>query len=57
MPSLDWTRLDWRYIVRDEWLTLRADIYQLPDERVIGPVYVIEYRDWVNVVHPDGAAG
>jgi len=50
MSSLDWKRLDSRYIVRDEWLTLRADIYQLPDERVIEPVYIIEYRDWVNVV-------
>ena len=50
MSSLDWKRLDSRYIVRDEWLTLRADSYQLPDERVIEPVYVIEYRDWVNVV-------
>ena len=50
MPSLDWKRLDSRYIVRDEWFTLRADIYRLPDERVIEPVYVIEYRDWVNVV-------
>ena len=50
MSSLDWKRLDSRYVVRDEWFTLRADIYRLPDERVIEPVYVIEYRDWVNVV-------
>jgi ADP-ribose pyrophosphatase len=50
MSSLDWKRLDSRYVVRDEWFTLRADSYLLPDERVIEPVYVIEYQDWVNVL-------
>ena len=50
MPSLDWTRLDSRYVVRDDWLTLRADTYRLPDECEIAPYYIIEYRDWVNAV-------
>ncbi len=50
MASLDWTRLDSRYVIRDNWFTLRADTYRLPDARVIEPVYVIEYRDWVNVI-------
>jgi ADP-ribose pyrophosphatase len=50
MPSLDWTRLDSRYVVHDEWFTLRADTYRLPDDRVIAPVYVLEYRAWVNVI-------
>jgi ADP-ribose pyrophosphatase len=50
MPSLDWIRLDSRYVLRDEWFTLRADTYRLPDDRVIEPFYVIEYRDWVNVI-------
>jgi ADP-ribose pyrophosphatase len=50
MPSLDWTRLDSRYVIRDDWFTLRADSYRLPDERVIAPVYVMEYDPWVNVV-------
>jgi hypothetical protein len=31
MPSLDWKRLDSRYVVRDEWFTLRADIYRVID--------------------------
>jgi 8-oxo-dGTP pyrophosphatase MutT (NUDIX family) len=50
MRSLDWTRLDSRYVVRDDWLTLRADTYRLPDECEIAPYYIIEYRDWVNAV-------
>lgn len=50
MPSLDWTRLDSRYVIRDEWFTLRADTYRLPDGRVIAPVHILEYRPWVNVV-------
>lgn len=50
MPSLDWTRLDSHYVIHDDWFTLRADTYRLPDDRVIEPVYVIEYRDWVNVI-------
>jgi len=50
MRSLDWMRLDSRYVVHDEWLTLRADTYRLPDDCVIEPVYIIEYRSWVNVV-------
>jgi 8-oxo-dGTP pyrophosphatase MutT (NUDIX family) len=50
MRSLDWTRLDSRYVVRDEWLALRADTYRLPDDHLISPLYILEYRTWVNVV-------
>jgi 8-oxo-dGTP pyrophosphatase MutT (NUDIX family) len=50
MPSLDWTLLDSRYVIHDQWFTLRADTYRLPDDCIIEPVYVIEYRPWVNIV-------
>ena len=48
--SLDWLRLDSHYVIRDPWFTLRADSYRLPDDRVIGPVYIMEYGHWVNVI-------
>jgi ADP-ribose pyrophosphatase len=48
--SLDWLRLDSHYVIRDPWFTLRADSYRLPDDRVIGPVYIMEYGPWVNVI-------
>lgn len=50
MRPLDWTRLDSRYVIRDPWFTLRADTYRLPDDRVIAPVYILEYDPWVSVI-------
>ena len=48
--SLDWTRLNSRYVVKDRWLALRADIYRTPADQIVDPCYVFEYRAWVNVV-------
>lgn len=48
--ALDWTRLDSRYVVHDEWLCLRADTYRTPGGDVLAPVYIIEPRTWVNVL-------
>ena len=50
MSSLDWTRLDSQRVIHDDWFTLRADSYRLPDDRVIGPVYIMEYGPWVNII-------
>jgi len=50
MPILEWTQLDSHYVIRDPWFTLRADSYRLPDDRVIGPVYILEYGPWVNII-------
>jgi ADP-ribose diphosphatase len=48
--TLDWTRLDSRYVVKDRWLALRADTYHTPADQLVTPCYVFEYRTWVNVV-------
>lgn len=37
------------YLVRDEWLQLRADVCYDGDTR-IAPFYVLEYRPWVTIV-------
>jgi 8-oxo-dGTP pyrophosphatase MutT (NUDIX family) len=50
MSALDWRLLGSCYVVKDRWVALRADTYRLPDGRVIEPCYVLEYRDWVNIV-------
>jgi ADP-ribose pyrophosphatase len=50
MPTLEWTQLDSQHVIRDPWFTLRADSYRLPDARVIGPVYILEYGPWVNII-------
>lgn len=50
MTAIEWTRLASHYVIQDPWFTLRADTYRLPDARVIGPVYILEYGPWVNII-------
>ncbi|MBC1242160.1 NUDIX hydrolase [Nostoc sp. 2RC] len=50
MDSFDWTLLNSQYLVRDKWLTLRADTCQMPEEKIVEPYYVFEYPTWVNVI-------
>lgn len=37
------------YLMRDPWLTVRADTCRTPNGHVIAPYYVLEYPDWVMV--------
>ncbi|SOC46187.1 ADP-ribose pyrophosphatase YjhB, NUDIX family [Blastococcus aggregatus] len=48
-----WTTLSSRYVVNDEWLTLRADTVRTGEGHVLDPFYVAEHRDWVNCVVVD----
>ena len=50
MNSFDWRVLESRQVIKDQWLSLRADKCQLPNGLVLEPCYVMEYRAWVNVV-------
>lgn len=50
MNAFDWTVLASQDVIRDKWLTVRADTCRMPDGRIIAPCYVFEYRPWVNVV-------
>ena len=50
VASMRWHLVTSRNIVRDRWLTVRADHCRLPDGREIDPYYVLEYPDWVNIV-------
>ena len=46
----DWRTLRSHYALRDTWMTVRVDSCQMPGGQVVEPYYVLEYRDFVNVV-------
>lgn len=48
-----WKRLASRHLVRDEWISLRADRVELPNGNVLDPYYVIEDKDWGHVLAID----
>ena len=50
MHHLHWHVVDSTHIVKDRWLSLRADVCRLPSGRTIAPYYGFEYPDWVTVV-------
>lgn len=50
MDSLNWNILKSRYLVKDKWLSVRADTCQMPNGQIVEPFYVFEYSTWVNVV-------
>lgn len=50
MSRYDWDILESKYIVKDEWLALRADRCQMPNGRLVEPYYVFEFPEWVNIV-------
>jgi ADP-ribose pyrophosphatase len=45
-----WEILRSTYVVKDRWLTLRADDCRSADGQTIAPYYVLEYPPWVNVL-------
>lgn len=48
-----WHKIASKWIVRDQWISLRADTCQIANGHVIEPYYVIEERDWVHVFAQD----
>jgi 8-oxo-dGTP pyrophosphatase MutT (NUDIX family) len=50
MPPTPWKTLSCRYVLRDRWMTLRADRCETATGVVIDPYYVQEPEDWVQVV-------
>ena len=43
-----WQTNSSKYLVKDRWLTVRADTCTTPEGHVIEPFYVLEYSDWAN---------
>lgn len=50
---MTWTVNRSRIIIRDRWVSLRADDCVTPSGVEIAPFYVLEYPDWVHVVAVD----
>lgn len=50
---LPWTITRSRHVVRDRWISLRADDCLTAEGAPISSYYVFEYPDWVNVVALD----
>lgn len=49
MNKLDWDTVSQQYLIRDQWINLRADVCKMPGGKIVEPYYVLEYPDWVNV--------
>jgi ADP-ribose pyrophosphatase len=50
MASRPWKTTDSRYVVRDRWMTLRADRCETAVDVVVDPYYAQESEGWVQVV-------
>lgn len=49
MKNLNWEILSARHLLKDRWISLRADTCSMPDGKVVEPYYVLEYPHWVNI--------
>ena len=45
-----WKLSDSEYLHREDWLTVRKDVLQLPNGHIISKYFVLEYPDWVNTI-------
>jgi ADP-ribose pyrophosphatase len=50
MSTLNWKKIQSKYLVREPWATLRVDSCRMPDGTFIPDYYVLEYPDWVNII-------
>ena len=50
-----WKTIKSEYLLRDRWLTVRADACVTAEGVSVSPYYVLEYSDWVHIVALDSA--
>ena len=50
LVTLPWTVTASKYLLRDKWLTVRADQCWTARGVPVDPYYVLEYPDWIQVV-------
>lgn len=53
MNMKPWKTTKSKYLLRNRWLTVRADSCETDDGVIIEPYYVLEYSDWVHIVALD----
>ncbi|WP_338394023.1 NUDIX hydrolase [Fulvitalea axinellae] len=47
---MDWKTLKSERVLEDRWISVRSDVCQMPNGRLVEPYYVLDYPDWVAVV-------
>jgi 8-oxo-dGTP pyrophosphatase MutT (NUDIX family) len=47
---MDWKILSSDYLFKDTWFTVRKDVCEKPDGKIVSPYYVYEFPTWVSAV-------
>ena len=47
---MKWNRLSSEYLFKDTWFTVRKDVCEKPDGKIVSPYYVYEFPTWVSAV-------
>ncbi|HVY74559.1 MAG TPA: NUDIX hydrolase [Puia sp.] len=50
MKDLRWKKISSQYLLRDTWGTVRRDVCETNDGKIIDPYYVYEFPTWVTAV-------
>ncbi|MBL7735287.1 MAG: NUDIX hydrolase [Chitinophagaceae bacterium] len=48
--SMNWKTLSSEYLYRETWFTIRKDVCEAPDGKIISPYYVYEFPTWVSAL-------
>ncbi|HRE52344.1 MAG TPA: NUDIX hydrolase [Flavitalea sp.] len=48
--SMNWKTLSSEYLYRETWFTVRKDVCEAPDGKIISPYYVYEFPAWVSAL-------
>ena len=47
---MNWKIINSKTVLKDQWISVRADECELPDGHVLKPYYLLEYPDFVNAL-------
>lgn len=47
--DLRWKLLEQKSLLKDQWINLRANTYQMPNGHIVTPYYILDYPHWINV--------
>ena len=50
MRDLKWKTLSSEYLYKETWFTVRKDICETPDGKIVDPYYVYEFPAWVTAL-------
>lgn len=46
MSDLTWKTLSSEYLYKENWFTVRKDVCEKPDGKIVDPYYVFEFPEW-----------